>query len=79
MTKSDGQHKQQEHQGDGQHKQQEDQGNGEQDKADEKRTLNFFCQSLRRYTPKRSLKQKKQNKQLELETKQKNQKENFKP
>jgi hypothetical protein len=35
MTKSDGQHEQQEHQGDGQQKQQEDQGDDEQDKAGE--------------------------------------------
>jgi hypothetical protein len=45
MTKSYGQHKRQEHQGDGQHKQQEDQGDGEQDKAGEKRTLNFFVKA----------------------------------
>jgi hypothetical protein len=42
MTKSDGQHEQQEHQVDGQHQQQEDQGDGEQDKAGETTYLEFF-------------------------------------
>ncbi len=69
MTKSDGQHEQQEHQVDGQHQQQEDQGDGERDKAGETTYLEFFLSKLEALRTKRKLETKKKQKQTTLNPK----------